>query len=131
MVTLPFGHMQATWDLPMEENIPQHETGKTELTLLSGVNNSVVIMNKNLQLLMTTCISIGTAETLSLMGVHSGEISMRKARDVYGKWFTDAVNDGRIFPSRVENGRAGTKWFKVTDILALKADDLARAELIY
>jgi hypothetical protein len=88
-------------------------------------------MNKNLQTLMTTCISIGTAQTLVLMGVHSGEISMRKARDVYGKWFTDAVNDGRIFPCRVENGRAGTKWFKVTDILSLKADDLARAELIY
>jgi hypothetical protein len=88
-------------------------------------------MNKNLQTLMTTCISIGTAQTLVLMGVHSGEISMRKARDTYGKWFADAVNDGRIFPCRVENGRSGTKWFKVTDILALKADDAARAELIY
>ena len=86
-------------------------------------------MNKNLQTLMTTCISIGTAQTLVLMGVHSGEISMRKARDVYGKWFMDAVNDGRLFPCRVENGRAGTRWFKVTDILALKAADAARAEL--
>ena len=88
-------------------------------------------MNKNLQTLMTTCISIGTAQTLVLMGVHSGEISMRKARDVYGKWFIDAVNGGRIFPCRVEDGKTGTKWFKVTDILALKADDIARAELIY
>lgn len=88
-------------------------------------------MNKNLQTLMTTCISIGTAQALVTMGVHSGEISMRRARDVYGKWFLNAVNDGRIFPCRVENGRAGTKWFKVTDILALKADDLARAELVY
>ena len=88
-------------------------------------------MNKNLQTLMTTCISIGTAQTLVLMGVHSGEISMRKARDVYGKWFMDAVNDGRIFPCRVEDGRTGTKWFKVTEILALKADDIAKAELIY
>ena len=88
-------------------------------------------MNKNLQTLMTTCMSIGTAQTLVLMGVHSGEISMRKARDVYGKWFTDAVNGGRIFPCRVEDGKTGTKWFKVTDILALKADDIARAELIY
>ena len=88
-------------------------------------------MNKNLQTLMTTCISIGTAQTLVLMGVHSGEVSMRKARDVYGKWFIDAVNNGRIFPCRVEDGRTGTKWFKVTEILALKADDLARAELIY
>lgn len=80
---------------------------------------------------MTTCISIGTAQALVTMGVHSGEISMRRARDVYGKWFTDAVNNGRLFPCRVEDGRSGTKWFRVTDILALKADDLARAELIY
>ena len=56
---------------------------------------------------------------------------MRKARDVYGKWFVDAVNNGRIFPCRVEDGRTGTKWFKVSEILALKADDIARAELIY
>lgn len=88
-------------------------------------------MNKNLQTLMTTCISIGTAQTLVLMGVHSGEISMRKARDTYGKWFMDAVKDGRIFPCRVEDGRAGTKWFSVTEILSLKADEVARAELKY
>ena len=59
-------------------------------------------MNKNLQTLMTTCISIGTAETLVTLGIHSGEISMRKARDVYGKWFIDAVNNGRLFPCRVD-----------------------------
>lgn len=88
-------------------------------------------MNKNLQTLMTTCISLGTAQVLVTLGVHSGEISMRKARDVYGKWFTDAVSSGRIFPCRVEDGRAGTKWFKVTEILALKADDAAKATLIY
>lgn len=80
---------------------------------------------------MTTCISIGTAQALVTLGMHSGEISMRKARDVYGKWFMNAVNDGRLFPCRVEDGRAGTKWFRVTDILALKADDIAKAELIY
>ena len=88
-------------------------------------------MNRNLQTLMTTCISIGTAQALVTLGVHSGEISMRKARDVYGKWFMDAVNNGRLYPCRVEDGRSGTKWFRVTDILALKADDIAKAELIY
>lgn len=88
-------------------------------------------MNKNLQTLITTCISIGTAQTLETLGIHSGEMSMRKARDTYGKWFTDAVSNDRLRPCRVENGKSGTRWFRVVDILALKADDAARAELIY
>lgn len=88
-------------------------------------------MNKNLQTLITTCISIGTAQTLETLGIHSGEVSMRKARDTYGKWFMDAVNNDRLKPCRIENGRSGTKWFRVVDILALKADDAARAKLIY
>ena len=79
---------------------------------------------------MTTCISIGTAQTLVLMGVHSGEVSMRKARDVYGKWFIDAVNSGRLFPCRVEDGRTGTKWFKVTEILALKEHGIKIGKIV-
>lgn len=80
---------------------------------------------------MTTCIAMGTAQTLESLGIHSGEISMRKARDTYGKWFIDAVAKNRIRPCRVESGKSGTKWFRVVDILALKADDAAKAELIY
>lgn len=80
---------------------------------------------------MTTCIALGTAQTLEALGIHSGEMSMRKARDTYGKWFMDAVSNDRIKPCRVENGRSGTKWFRVVDILAVKADDAARGRLIY
>ena len=36
------------------------------------------------------------------LGVTSGEISQRKARDIYGKYFTDAV-------SREDSGLAGWK----------------------
>lgn len=88
-------------------------------------------MNRNLQILMTTCIELGTARTMEVLGVHSGEISTRKARDTYGKWFIDAVENNRLHPCRVDNGRNGTRWYRVVDILALKADDVAKAKLIY
>ena len=51
--------------------------------------------------------------------------------DIYGKWFMDAYHNNRIFPVRVENGRAGTKVFSVTDILKLKAQDSLKAEIIF
>lgn len=86
-------------------------------------------MNRNLEILITTCIALGTAQTLETLGVSSGEISQRKAKAVYGKYFTDAERNGRIHPCRIEDGKSGTRWFRVVDILKLKAMDASKAEL--
>lgn len=86
-------------------------------------------MANNLEILITTCISIGTAQTLETLGISAGEISQRKARYTYHKWFIDAERDGRIRPCRVNDGKTGTKYYRVVDILKLKAADAARAEL--
>lgn len=83
----------------------------------------------NLETLIQTCIELGSAKTMETLGITSGEISQRRARDVYGKYFVDADRAGRIRPCRIEAGRAGTRWYRVVDILALKAADAARAEL--
>lgn len=83
----------------------------------------------NLETLITTCVSLGAAQALESLGVSSGEISQRRAREVYGKYFTAATDAGRLRPCRVEDGRAGTKWYRVVDILSLKAQDAAKAEL--
>lgn len=85
---------------------------------------------KNLERIITTCTELGATLAYEKAGMTSGEISLRQAKKVYGKWFIDAVNDGRIYPVRVENGHAGTKFFKVSDILKLKTLDAVRAELI-
>lgn len=86
-------------------------------------------MASNLEILIRTCVELGSARTMETLGVTSGELSLRKSRDTYGKWFMDAYNQGRIHPCRVEDGKTGTKWFRVVDILQLKAFDAARAEL--
>lgn len=83
----------------------------------------------NLQSLIQDCISLGTASTLEQLGIHSGEVSMRQAKKTYGKWFLDCIARERIFPCRVENGRAGTKFYRVVDILQLKVEDRAKMEL--
>lgn len=85
----------------------------------------------NIERLIETCIELGSAKTMETLGVTSGEISQRRARDVYGKYFTDADKAGRIRPCRIEDGRAGTRWYRVVDILKMKAADAARAELKY
>ncbi len=83
----------------------------------------------NIERLIETCIELGSAKTMETLGVTSGEISQRRARIVYGKYFTDADRKGRIRPCRIEEGRAGTRWYRVVDILKMKAADAARAEL--
>ena len=84
----------------------------------------------SLETLITTCVELGSAKAMINLGVISPEISQRRARDIYGKYFTDAVKAGRLRPSRVETGRAGPRWYLVSEILALKAQDaLNQAEL--
>ena len=73
--------------------------------------------------------AMGAASVLETLGLTSGEISQRRARDTYGKWFADATASGRLRPCRIEDGHAGTRWYRVVDILALKTKDAARAEL--
>lgn len=83
----------------------------------------------NLERLVQTCVELGAAKTLEVLGVSSGEISQRKARDTYGKWFVDADRAGRVRPCRVDDGKNGTRHYRVVDILQVKAQDSIRAEL--
>ena len=83
----------------------------------------------NLQSLIQDCISLGTASTLEQLGIHSGEVSMRQAKKTYGKWFLDCIARDRIVPCRVENGKSGTRFYRVVDILTLKVEDRASMEL--
>jgi hypothetical protein len=84
----------------------------------------------NLDAIERTAKMSGAAEVLELLGISAGEISQSKARDVYGKWFMDAVAKGRIRPCRVEDGHRGTRLYRVVDILDLKTADLKQAQLI-
>lgn len=86
-------------------------------------------MSQNLTTLVQTAIEVGAARAFEVMGVSSGEMSQRKARDTYGKWFTDADRAGRLRPIRVGDGKNGTRHYRVVDILALKVEDHFRAEL--
>ena len=45
----------------------------------------------NIERLIETCIELGYAKTLETLGISSGEISQRRATDVYGKYFMDAA----------------------------------------
>lgn len=83
-----------------------------------------------LETLITTCCALGSAQTLETLGLSAGEISQSRAREVYKKWFTDAARQGRIRPCRVEDGGRGTRYYRVVDILKLKAQDAAKIDLI-
>ena len=83
----------------------------------------------NLERIVKEAAALGAAQLAETLGLTAGEISQRKARDTYGKWFDEAVNRGRIRPVRIDNGHRKTKHFRVVDIQQLKTADLVRAEL--
>ena len=83
----------------------------------------------NLEQLVQSAAAMGAAQVLETLGITAGEISQRKARDTYGKWFTDAERAGRIRPARVDNGKNGTRHYRMVDIQELRTADLVRAEL--
>ena len=82
-----------------------------------------------LEKLVQSAAEMGAAQVLEILGLTAGEISQRKARDTYGKWFTDAEKAGRIRPVRVDNGKNGTRHYRGVEIQELRTADLVRAEL--
>lgn len=84
---------------------------------------------KLLEQIVHEAAALGAAQMAETLGLTAGEISQRKARDTYGKWFTDAERAGRIRPVRIDNGRNGTRHYRIVDIQELKTADLVRAEL--
>lgn len=77
-------------------------------------------MNKDLQRIIASAAQQGAAAALAALGLTSGEVSQRQAVKTYGKWLSEAIREGRIHPARIEDGHAGTRWYKVADILALQ-----------
>lgn len=84
----------------------------------------------NLDILIKTCVELGSAQTIESLGLASGEISRNKAISVYGNYFLKAEREGRITPYRRGKGKTGTKYYRVVDILSLRAKDALRAELL-
>lgn len=84
-------------------------------------------MAADLSLVIRQSAELGAAAALEHAGLTSGEMSFRRARDTYGKWFTDAVRRGAVRPVRIEDG--GVRRFSVTDILAARTADAAAAYL--
>lgn len=82
------------------------------------------------QEIITTIAEEAVVRALTALGLTSGELSQRRAVALYGKWFTDAVIAGKIVPCRIDNGRNGTKHYRIEDILIAKTCDLAQAEVI-
>lgn len=87
-------------------------------------------MNKDLQRLVESAAQQGAAAALATLGLTSGEVSQRQAVKTYGKWLSDAMKRGDILPARIEDGHAGTRWYKVTDILALQTAYATQAYIL-
>lgn len=73
--------------------------------------------------------SCAAAQVMEALGVSSGRITQRQAEETYGRWFRDAVKAHRLKPVSIGEGRNGRKMYSVREILALRAEDAAKASL--
>ena len=80
--------------------------------------------------LIQDAVELGATLALERLGLTSGEVSQRQARKVYGSYFDLLLEQRRIAPSHIEPGHAGTKFYRVADILQCKVEDRTPAELI-
>ena len=80
--------------------------------------------------LVRDAAELGATLALESLGLTAGEMSQRQARKVYGAYFDLLVKQGRIAPCRIEPGHAGTRYFRIADILACRVEDRTPAELI-
>ena len=87
-------------------------------------------MTRELKTLIADTAQAGAIEALRLAGVTSGEISFSKAKKTYGVWFMKATADGRLNPCRKGVGKSGTKWYSLTEILALKNEENLKAVIL-
>ena len=72
---------------------------------------------------------LGALTACDLFGVNT-EMSYSRASGEFGQFFRDMVRCGKLKPSRVGNGKNGTRWFSVRDIIALRAEEESKATLL-
>lgn len=82
-----------------------------------------------LEQIVNAAAALGAARTIEALGLSAGEVSQRQVLKTWGKWGADAIRQGRLRPSRIDNGAHGTKHYRVVEIQELKTADLVRAEL--
>lgn len=84
----------------------------------------------DLQNVIRTSAEMGATLAMERAGLASGEISKAEALRRYGSFFKAAVDSGRLRPARVGTARNSKQYYRVVDILALRAADETAAYLI-
>lgn len=79
---------------------------------------------------VTACCELSVNRFAVQHGLTSGEVSRKKAIALYGSWFRSAIESGRLRPCRIGDGKNGTRWYSVDEILRLRAEDEAPGELV-
>ena len=72
---------------------------------------------------------VAAITTCELMGVDTA-ISYSEGARTYGSFFRDMVKARRLQPCRSGKGKNGKRFYAVKDIIALQAEEQARAELL-
>lgn len=75
-------------------------------------------------------IKITALETAKYFGAGTLELSYTKACTRYGTIFKELAKRGKITPRRVGNGKNGTHYYAISDIISAIAAERATAKLI-
>jgi hypothetical protein len=72
-------------------------------------------------------VELTMIQMADMLGVGKTEMSYSKASATFGKFFRDMVKSGKLKPCRYGEGRNGTHWYSLRDILSLRYEEEMKA----
>lgn len=85
----------------------------------------------NIQRIISASVEAGATAALIKAGLTNPLISQRQAEKTFGKWFANAVKDGKIYPCKIGEGSHATRWYSVNEINALLLTDITAADIVW
>ena len=81
--------------------------------------------------IISASMQAGAETAMIRAGLRNPLVSQRNAEKTYGVIFAELLKAGKIHPVKVGEGRKGTRWYSVEEILALIVAETAKADIIW
>ena len=81
--------------------------------------------------IIAASMEAGAETAMIRAGLRNPLVSQRNAEKTYGVIFAELQKAGKIHPVKVGEGRRGTRWYSVEEILAQIVAETAKADIVW
>ena len=81
--------------------------------------------------IIAASMEAGAETAMIRAGLRNPLVSQRNAEKTYGVIFCELQKAGKIHPVKIGEGRKGTRWYSVEEILAQIVAETAKADIVW